>query len=163
LPKNRGICTIDEFVYIRVVILFQLHQNLKAMAGKISYTNNILDTPIDLEFANECYRQGFILAIKIFLQRIYSQQPDNSIYPLINMANRLATVQESGFFTVEIMQIKFIHNEKRYEPFINPAHFDFSCNSCGHEFWKQELKRYPEKEGDPIACPNCSSEEIIQL
>ena len=121
----------------------------------------------ELEFAAECYSVGFVTAAKCLLERINDQQTydRNSIYPFIKLANNLPSIMETGFFVFENGSIKFIPNRKPVNdrPLLNLAHFDFVCNSCGHEFWKQELKRYPEKEGDLIQCPHCLSDKTTQL
>jgi len=121
----------------------------------------------DLEFAIECYTQGFLIATKCLLERIYDNNTYefHSIHPFVALANRLPTVMQSGIFTLEDGSIKFIPNREpvNKRPLLNLTRFDFVCDSCGHEFWKQELKRYPEKEGDPIQCPHCDQEKITRL
>jgi len=121
----------------------------------------------ELKFAAECYSIGFITATKCLLERINDHQTyeRNSIFPFIKLANFLPSIMEAGLFTFEDGSIKFLPNRLpvNKKPLLNLARFDFVCDNCGHEFWKQELKRYPEKEGDSIQCPHCNQEKITRL
>ena len=126
-----------------------------------------LEQEKELKFAAECYSIGFITATKCLLERINDHETyqRNSIFPFIKLANRLPSVMEAGIFTFEDGSIKFISNRKpvNKRPFINLAKFDFVCDTCGHEFWKSEVPRYPQKEGDRIQCPHCLFDKLTQL
>jgi DNA-directed RNA polymerase subunit RPC12/RpoP len=125
----------------------------------------------ELEFAAKCYSIGFINATKCLLERIHDHQTyeRNSIYPFIKLANRLPSIMEAGMFTLENEQVKFISNNNNNKVLensaipLNLAMFDFVCDSCGHEFWKSEVPRYPQKEGDPIQCPHCLLTKLTLL
>lgn len=120
---------------------------------------------INLEDAAGCYSVGFIHAIKIFLQRI-NDTTEIRVFPLITLANHLPAIQESGMFTLDMArrEIQFIKkNPSKEIPIYNPARFDFACENCGHEFWKTELRRYPQHEGDKITCPHCASDRIKKI
>jgi len=132
----------------------------KSFIAPIKASNN------ELEFAAECYSVGFITATKCLLERINDHKvyERNSIFPFIKLANRLPSVMETGMFVYENGTIKFIrNNNNENNSFPNLAMFDFVCNSCGHEFWKSEVPRYPKKEGDPIQCPHCLSDKLTVL